>query len=143
MCAGGDKKDFVDSWVTVGGTGDPENRHGLAIHLYGPGLLRAHAAVAFVMDCFIVSPRAWAPSALTGYARNTWYRYSCNAPMENKAFYNSDGDLLIVPQLGALRSVRSANRRCADELSTCRAASAAPKRAEKCLCPTCVLPDVI
>jgi homogentisate 1,2-dioxygenase len=25
--------------------------------------------------------------------------------MENKAFYNSDGDLLIVPQLGALRSV--------------------------------------
>ena len=24
--------------------------------------------------------------------------------MENKAFYNSDGDLLIVPQLGALRS---------------------------------------
>jgi len=59
---GGDKKDFVESWVTVGGTGDPENRHGLAIHLY-----------------------------------------SCNASMENKAFYNSDGDLLIVPQLGALR----------------------------------------
>jgi homogentisate 1,2-dioxygenase len=28
--------------------------------------------------------------------------YACNASMENKAFYNSDGDFLIVPQQGAL-----------------------------------------
>lgn len=28
--------------------------------------------------------------------------YMCNASMENKAFYNSDGDFLIVPQQGAL-----------------------------------------
>merc|ERR1711962_369744 len=28
--------------------------------------------------------------------------YVCNASMENKAFYNSDGDLLIVPQQGTL-----------------------------------------
>jgi homogentisate 1,2-dioxygenase len=29
--------------------------------------------------------------------------YTCNIPMVNKAFYNSDGDMLIVPQKGALR----------------------------------------
>lgn len=28
--------------------------------------------------------------------------YSCNASMENKAFYNSDGDFLIVPEKGSL-----------------------------------------
>ncbi|CAG0878606.1 unnamed protein product [Darwinula stevensoni] len=28
--------------------------------------------------------------------------YACNASMTDKAFYNSDGDLLIVPQLGVL-----------------------------------------
>lgn len=28
--------------------------------------------------------------------------YACNASMENRAFYNSDGDFLIVPQQGAL-----------------------------------------
>jgi homogentisate 1,2-dioxygenase len=28
--------------------------------------------------------------------------YSCNRSMENKCFYNSDGDFLIVPQEGAL-----------------------------------------
>lgn len=28
--------------------------------------------------------------------------YACNAPMVNRAFYNSDGDFLIVPQEGAL-----------------------------------------
>lgn len=29
--------------------------------------------------------------------------YTCNKSMENKAFYNSDGDFLIVPQKGTLR----------------------------------------
>ena len=28
--------------------------------------------------------------------------YACNQSMDNKAFYNSDGDFLIVPQKGAL-----------------------------------------
>lgn len=28
--------------------------------------------------------------------------YACNASMDNRAFYNSDGDFLIVPQQGAL-----------------------------------------
>ena len=28
--------------------------------------------------------------------------YTCNQSMINKAFYNSDGDLLIVPQKGTL-----------------------------------------
>lgn len=30
------------------------------------------------------------------------YVYMCNASMENRAFYSSDGDFLIVPQEGAL-----------------------------------------
>jgi homogentisate 1,2-dioxygenase len=30
------------------------------------------------------------------------YMYSCNASMENKAFYSSDGDFLIVPEQGTL-----------------------------------------
>jgi homogentisate 1,2-dioxygenase len=30
------------------------------------------------------------------------YMYSCNRSMENKAFYSSDGDFLIVPQVGSL-----------------------------------------
>jgi len=29
--------------------------------------------------------------------------YTCNSPMKNKAFYNADGDLLIVPQQGILK----------------------------------------
>lgn len=28
--------------------------------------------------------------------------YACNANMEKEAFYSSDGDMLIVPQQGAL-----------------------------------------
>lgn len=28
--------------------------------------------------------------------------YSCNAKMEKQVFYSSDGDMLIVPQQGAL-----------------------------------------
>ncbi|XP_019770431.2 homogentisate 1,2-dioxygenase isoform X2 [Dendroctonus ponderosae] len=28
--------------------------------------------------------------------------YSCNSPMKNRAFYNADGDFLIVPQMGTL-----------------------------------------
>lgn len=31
-----------------------------------------------------------------------YHVYACNASMQNKAFYNSDGDMLIVPQLGTL-----------------------------------------
>jgi homogentisate 1,2-dioxygenase len=30
------------------------------------------------------------------------YMYSCNKSMQNKAFYSSDGDFLIVPQMGIL-----------------------------------------
>jgi homogentisate 1,2-dioxygenase len=30
------------------------------------------------------------------------YTYSCNADMQNKAMYNSDGDFLVVLQEGAL-----------------------------------------
>lgn len=30
------------------------------------------------------------------------YVYTCNKSMEDRAFYNSDGDLLIVPQQGSL-----------------------------------------
>ncbi|KAJ8942123.1 hypothetical protein NQ318_000718 [Aromia moschata] len=29
--------------------------------------------------------------------------YSCNSPMQNSAFYNADGDFLIVPQVGNLK----------------------------------------
>jgi homogentisate 1,2-dioxygenase len=37
------------------------------------------------------------PAARDGIAI---YNYACNANMENKAMYNSDGDFLIVPQDG-------------------------------------------
>lgn len=36
--------------------------------------------------------------------------YMCNSSMENRAFYNSDGDLLIVPQEGALDIVTEFGR---------------------------------
>lgn len=39
------------------------------------------------------------PSLKTGLAAHV---YCCNKSMDRKAFYNSDGDLLIVPQQGAL-----------------------------------------
>lgn len=39
------------------------------------------------------------PALKTGLAI---YMYSCNKSMENKAFYSSDGDFLIVPQIGSL-----------------------------------------
>jgi homogentisate 1,2-dioxygenase len=40
------------------------------------------------------------PSARSGMAIHV---YCCNTDMGNKAFYNSDGDFLIVPQKGTLR----------------------------------------
>jgi len=30
------------------------------------------------------------------------YRYACNQPMENTAFYSADGEMLIVPEQGGL-----------------------------------------
>lgn len=30
------------------------------------------------------------------------YQYRCNASMHNQAFYNSDGDFLVIPQIGTL-----------------------------------------
>ncbi|KAK6353122.1 hypothetical protein TWF696_005112 [Orbilia brochopaga] len=58
-------QDFVDSLRTVAGSGQPQTKHGLAIHIYG-----------------------------------------FNKPMTRKSFYNSDGDLLLLPQLGRL-SIRT------------------------------------
>ena len=53
--------DFIDSWVTMAGTGSADAQSGCAIH---------------------------------------WY--AANADMQGRYFYNADGELLIVPQLGAL-----------------------------------------
>ncbi len=53
--------DFVDALTTIAGTGEPDARTGLAIHLY-----------------------------------------SANRSMARRAFANSDGELLIVPERGAL-----------------------------------------
>lgn len=55
---------FLEGIVTIGGSGSPESKTGLAIHLY--------AATVSMVDC---------------------------------SFCNSDGDLLIVPQMGSLRVV--------------------------------------
>lgn len=33
------------------------------------------------------------------------YQYRCNKSMHNQAFYNSDGDLLIIPQIGTLNVI--------------------------------------
>ena len=54
--------DFVDGLVTMGGSGDPAQLHGLAVHMY-----------------------------------------ACNASMVDRALQVADGDMLIVPQEGALR----------------------------------------
>ena len=53
--------DFIASWKTIGGHGDPSLKEGLAVHVY-----------------------------------------MANTSMENRAFCNNDGDLLIVPQEGRL-----------------------------------------
>jgi homogentisate 1,2-dioxygenase len=53
--------DFIHGIETMGGSGDPNHRSGIAIHMY-----------------------------------------ACNKPMINCAMYNSDGDFLIVPQVGTL-----------------------------------------
>ncbi|KAF3288310.1 hypothetical protein TWF970_005391 [Orbilia oligospora] len=54
-------QDFIDSLRSVSGSGQPQTKDGLAIHVYG-----------------------------------------FNKPMVRKSFYNSDGDYLILPQLGRL-----------------------------------------
>lgn len=53
--------DFIDGWVTMGGTGSAAAMNGSAIHLY-----------------------------------------AANRSMEDRFFYNADGELLIVPQQGRL-----------------------------------------
>ena len=58
----GEPTDFLDGWLTAGGTGSPDAQSGCAIH---------------------------------------WYR--ANRPMRERFFYDADGELLIVPQLGRLR----------------------------------------
>lgn len=45
--------------------------------------------------------------------------YSCNANMENEAFYSSDGDLLIVPQYGALLVKTELGRLRVEPLEIC------------------------
>jgi homogentisate 1,2-dioxygenase len=54
--------DFIGGLVTMGGSGEPSLRTGVAIHLY-----------------------------------------AANQPMSRRFFYNADGELLLVPQLGRLR----------------------------------------
>ncbi len=54
--------DFIGGLVTMGGSGEPSLRTGVAIHLY-----------------------------------------AANQPMSGRFFYNADGELLLVPQLGRLR----------------------------------------
>jgi homogentisate 1,2-dioxygenase len=54
-------QDFVASWVTLAGSGDPSIKNGLAI-----------------------------------------YSYSTQTSMANHAFFNADGDILIVPHQGTL-----------------------------------------
>ena len=58
----GTPTDFVQGICTIGGSGDPLAREGMAMH---------------------------------GYA--------CNVDMGDKAFYNADGDFLVVPNCGTLR----------------------------------------
>lgn len=55
------KKDFVDSLVTIAGTGNSFSVKGMAIHVF-----------------------------------------NCNKDMVNRSFYNADGDLLVIPETGAL-----------------------------------------
>lgn len=53
--------DFIQGMATLAGTGSPDTKTGMAIHIY-----------------------------------------TCNVSMVDKAFNNSDGDMLIVPQTGTL-----------------------------------------
>ena len=57
-----DKKDFIDSLVTLAANGNAANQQGIAIHMY-----------------------------------------LMNASMEQRFFYNADGEMLLVPQSGGLR----------------------------------------
>jgi homogentisate 1,2-dioxygenase len=57
----GERTDFVNGMVTLGGSGDPSLQMGVGIHLY-----------------------------------------AANASMEDRFFYDADGELLIVPQTGSL-----------------------------------------
>ena len=45
--------------------------------------------------------------------------YSCNTNMEKTAFYSSDGDLLIVPQQGALLVKTEFGRMRVEPLEIC------------------------
>jgi len=45
--------------------------------------------------------------------------YSCNASMEKEAFYSSDGDLLVVPQHGALLVKTEFGRMRVEPLEIC------------------------
>jgi homogentisate 1,2-dioxygenase len=58
----GEKADFLDGIITLGGNGDPAFQTGVAIHIY-----------------------------------------AANASMEDRFFYDADGELLIVPQDGSLK----------------------------------------
>jgi homogentisate 1,2-dioxygenase len=51
------------------------------------------------LEGFVTIAGAGDPSIKSGIAIHL---YSANKSMENQAFYNSDGDFLIVPQLGTL-----------------------------------------
>lgn len=47
------------------------------------------------------------------------YTYCCNASMENKAFYSSDGDLIIVPQHNTLKIMTEMGRLEVEPLEIC------------------------
>jgi homogentisate 1,2-dioxygenase len=77
--------DFVEGLYTVCGAGSSFLRHGFAIHMYACIVLPIISTVTmdvWNLICFL-------------------FRYTANKSMDDRAFCNADGDLLIVPQKGS------------------------------------------
>lgn len=108
------------------GSGNPLTKSGLAIYQVS----QSHVHLASVPYGGL---RPTKPSAV---------QWACNANMENRSFYSSDGDFLLVPELGTMdvQTVGRAWRRPLRGLKQLRRSSAFYKcsPASACFCrPAC------
>jgi len=84
-------------------------------HRWRPLPLPTGAPVTFV-EGLVTMCGAGGPALKEGVAIHL---YSCNAPMLDTAFSNSDGDLLLVPQAGALHVVTEFGRMSVEPREVC------------------------
>lgn len=91
--------DWVQGLSLMAGAGDPGMKDGLAVYMC-VRVMRSKWWACHVYGHPPLYPTGLAKKTIMIHTRPHPARYAANASMGDAAFQDSDGDLLIVPQLG-------------------------------------------